>query len=75
MDQIKIGTFIKELRKAKGLSQKELSDRLNVSDRTISKWERGVSDPSTTNLLSLANLYGFKVDEILKQIAQNKNIS
>ena len=64
-----------EYRKAHGYSQEELAAKIGVSRQAISKWERGVSDPSTTNLLSLANLYGFKVDEILKQIVQHKNIS
>ena len=41
MDQVKIGKFIAALRKEKGLTQKELADSLSISDKTVSKWERG----------------------------------
>ena len=43
MDQIKIGEFIAEERKTKKYTQRELADKLSISDKTISKWERGVS--------------------------------
>ncbi len=43
MDQKKIGNFIAKLRKEKGMTQRELADRLCVSDKTVSKWECGVS--------------------------------
>ena len=65
MDQIKIGAFIKELRKAKNMSQKELSDRLNVSDRTISKWERGKGLPDVSLMLPLCEVLEISVNELL----------
>jgi len=43
MDQVKIGSFLKELRKEKNLTQENLAELLNVSNRTISRWETGVS--------------------------------
>ncbi len=43
MDQVKIGKFISDERKAKGYTQKQLSELLGISDKTISKWECGVS--------------------------------
>lgn len=43
MDQIKIGIFLKELRKEKKLTQEQLAEKLNVSGRTVSRWEMGVS--------------------------------
>lgn len=43
MDQKKIGLFLKELRKEKTLTQSQLAEQLNVSDRTVSRWETGVS--------------------------------
>ena len=43
MDLIKIGKHIAEKRKALGLTQKQLADKLNMSDKSVSKWERGVS--------------------------------
>lgn len=43
MDQIRIGKFIAAARKAHGMTQKQLAERLLISDKTVSKWERGVS--------------------------------
>ncbi len=43
MDQGKIGTFIMERRKGKGLTQAQLAERLNITDRAVSKWETGLS--------------------------------
>lgn len=43
MDLIKIGKYIAEKRKALGLTQKQLTEKLNMSDKSVSKWERGVS--------------------------------
>lgn len=43
MDQKKIGSFLKTLRKEKGLTQEQLAENLNVSGRTVSRWETGVS--------------------------------
>ena len=54
-----------ELRKAKGLSQEELAERLNVSRQAVSKWERAESSPDTDNLIELAKIYGLTVDELI----------
>ena len=43
MDQKKIGSFLKELRKQKGITQEEFAEKLNVSGRSISRWETGIS--------------------------------
>lgn len=58
---------IKQLRKAKGLSQEELAIKLNVVRQTVSKWENGASDPSTTNLMALAKLFGVSAEDLLKE--------
>ena len=54
MDNAKTGTFIKELRKEKHLTQKELADLLHVTDRAVSKWERGLCAPDISLLEPLA---------------------
>ena len=53
MDQIKIGRFVAEARRAKGLTQRQLADQLSISDKTISKWETGVSQSSRDEQLTL----------------------
>ena len=51
MDQKKIGSFIKELRKEKDLTQEQLAEKLNVTRQTISKWELGLTTPEMDKLL------------------------
>ena len=65
MDQIKIGKFIAEERKAKKYTQRELADKLSISDKTISKWERGNGFPEVTLLLPLCNELEITVNELL----------
>lgn len=54
-----------ELRKQKGLSQEELAGRLNVSRQTVSKWEVGESAPDMDNLVSISELFGVSLDELV----------
>ena len=56
---------IKNLRKAKGLSQEELANRLNVVRQTISKWEKGLSVPDSSMLISLADELDTSVSTLL----------
>lgn len=65
MDQIKIGTFIKELRKEKGLTQEQLAEILNVSGRTVSRWETGTNIPDISLLASMADTLGVNTSELL----------
>ena len=60
-----IGKFIQEIRKEKGLTQKELAEIVGVSDKTISKWENGNSSPDTSMLLSLSEALEVTVNELL----------
>lgn len=60
-----IGEFLSALRKAHRLTQQDVADRLNVSNRTISAWERGTVMPDILLLPALAELYGVTTDEIL----------
>ena len=50
------------------MTQEFVADRLGVSRQAVSKWENGISDPSTSNLIALAKLYGVSVEEILDKI-------
>ena len=65
MDQIKIGRFIADERKRKGYTQKQLSEKLEISDKTISKWERGNGFPEVSLLLPLCNELDITVNELL----------
>ena len=65
MDQIKIGKFIADERKRKGYTQKKLSEKLEISDKTISKWERGNGFPEVSLLLPLCNELEITVNELL----------
>lgn len=65
MDQIKIGKFIQEQRKAQGLTQAALAEKLNITDRAVSKWETGKSMPDTSIMLELCDLLKITVNELL----------
>ena len=65
MDQVKIGKFISNERKAKGYTQKQLSELLGISDKTISKWECGNGFPEASLLLPLCNELEITVNELL----------
>ena len=65
MDNEKFGKFIKELRNEKGLTQKELGEKLNITDKAISKWERGLSFPDIALLNSLASFFNVDISELL----------
>ena len=65
MDLEKIGTFLKELRKEKGFTQEELAETLNVSRRTVSRWETGSNMPDLDLLVEMADLYQVELRELL----------
>ena len=65
MDQVRIGAFIKELRKEKGLTQEQLAERLNVSGRTVSRWETGANMPDISLLVELAEFFDVSIPEII----------
>lgn len=65
MDCSKVGKLILNLRKEKGMTQKELADVMNISDRTISKWERGIGCPDVSLLHELSNILGVNIEKIL----------
>ena len=65
MDQIKIGKFITECRKKKNLTQAQLAENLNITDRAISKWETGKSMPDFDIMLKLCEILEISVNELL----------
>ena len=65
MDQIKIGRFIAERRKKASLTQMQLAEKLGITDKAISKWERGVAMPDTSIMLKLCDILGISVNELL----------
>lgn len=64
MDQIKIGRFIATRRKEVGLTQLELAEKLNISDRAISKWETGKSLPDASIMIELCEILGIGINEL-----------
>lgn len=65
MDQIKIGQFIKATRKEKGYTQREIAEKLNISEKTVSKWETGNGLPEVSLMLPLCTVLGINVNELL----------
>ena len=65
MDQIKIGRFIAERRKGCGLTQMQLAEQMNVSDRAVSKWETGKAMPDSSIMLELCAVLGITVNDLL----------
>ena len=65
MEQQRIGKFIHDLRKEKGLTQKQLADLIRVSDKTISKWETGRGIPDTAIMNELCEVLGISINELL----------
>ena len=66
MDAVKTGAMIAEARKEKGLTQRQLAETLHVSDRTVSKWERGAGFPDVALLEPLADALGLSVTSLLR---------
>ncbi len=62
----RLGRKLRDLREAKKLTQEELSQKLNISRKTVSKWENGVGLPSIQFIKDVADFYGVTIDDILK---------
>ena len=76
MDKEKIGLFIKELRKEKNQTQRELAEKIHVTDKAVSKWERDLSAPDVNSIPKLAETFGVTVDELMQVKTETKeNIS
>lgn len=66
LDNERIGSFIRELRKEKNLTQRDLADALHITDRAVSKWERGLNAPDIALLEPLSELLGVSVGELIR---------
>lgn len=75
MNQIKIGEFLKELRKEKGLTQEQLAEQFNVSRRSVSRWETGNNMPDLSMLITLAKYYEVDVKEIIDGKRKSENMN
>lgn len=65
MNQVKIGQFLKELRQERGLTQEALAAKLGVSNRTVSRWENGVTMPDFDLMRELGGYFGVGIEELL----------
>lgn len=65
IDLIKIGNFIAEMRKEKNITQSMLAEKLGITDRAISKWERGICLPDAGLMISLCGILGISVNDLL----------
>ena len=74
MDQKKIGSFFKELRKEKGITQEQLAEQFSVSNRTVSRWENGNNMPDLDILIELSDYYEVDLREILNGERKSENM-
>ena len=65
MNQVKIGKFIADCRKQKNLTQMQLAEKFGITDKAISKWERGIALPDSSIMLELCDILGITVNELL----------
>ena len=65
MDQQKVGKFISLLRKENGLTQQELAEKLGVTDKAVSKWERGLGCPDISLLVPISEIFDVSINELL----------
>lgn len=74
MDHKKIGEFIAKLRKEKNMTQSELAEKLGISDRSVSKWERGLNLPDTNIMTELCSILGITINDLFNgEIVEKDN--
>ena len=74
MDNVKIGKLIYNLRKNAKLTQNQLAEKLNVSDKAVSKWERGFGCPDISLLPEIANFFQVDLESVLKGELENRDV-
>lgn len=75
MDQKKIGSFLKELRKEKGITQEQFAEVLSVSGRTVSRWETGSNMPDISLLINIAEYFDVSIPEIINGERKSENMN
>ncbi len=73
MNHYELGNHIYNLRVARGLTQRDIAEKLSISDKAISKWENGTSQPSVYNLKKLADVFDITLEELLKVSKENQD--
>ena len=74
IDQVKIGGFLRELRKEKELTQEQLAEKFGVSSRSVSRWENGKTMPELGILVELAEFYEVDIKEIIDGERKSENM-
>ena len=74
MNQIKIGVFLRELRKGKGLTQEQLAEQFNISRRSVSRWETGSNMPDVGVLIEIADFFDVDICEIIDGERKSENM-
>lgn len=72
IDREQFGRFVAEMRRERGLTQRELAQQLHVSDKAVSKWERGLACPDISVLPQIAEILGVNVDDLLSNPTTDK---
>ena len=75
MNMERIGSFLKNLRKEKGITQEQLAEQLGVSSRTVSRWETGSNLPDLSILIELADLYNVDIRELIDGERKSENMN
>lgn len=75
MDQQRIGNFLRELRKEKGITQEQLAEELHVSSRTVSRWETGSNMPDISLLVDIAEFFGVGIPELIDGGRKSENMN
>ena len=75
MDQTKIGSLLKKLRKEKGLTQEQLAETFNVAGRTVSRWENGYNMPDLSILIELADFYDVDIRELINGERKSETVT
>lgn len=72
MTKVTLGVKLAAMRKSKGMTQADLADKMGVTDKAVSKWERDLSCPDINTLPRLAELFGISVDELIQAQSESR---